>query len=295
MRNLMRTHLTLLNLTLFFLHIASAQPNDWQEVQQIFGRKGTIQEDMIKLTFPRTDLEIHVGDVSIEPALALTTWIAFMNTKEGTMMMGDLVLTESEIHPVMKKLLDNGVEITALHNHLTDESPNVMYMHFSGQGQPTKLATVMHEALAITNTPTGPLPLRAERIDKTDWSTVESILGVTGKRAGGVLQLSIPRAETISERQMEIPPFMGMATAINLQMVEKKTATTGDFVLVAHEVNPVMKALTEHGIAVTALHNHMLNESPRLFFMHFWGYDDPEKLARGLRAALDKTNVLKKK
>ena len=127
-----------------------------------------------------------------------------------------------------------------------------------------------------------------------DWSKIESILSRTGQHKGNLLQLSVPRAETITENGMNVPPSMGMATAINFQMVGENAATTGDFVLLASEVNPVVKALTEHGIAVTAIHNHMLLESPRLFFLHFWGFDNAEKLARGLKAGLDKTNSARK-
>ena len=126
-----------------------------------------------------------------------------------------------------------------------------------------------------------------------DWSKVEAILGQTGQKKGALLQLSFPRMETIRENGMTVPPFLGMATGLNLQLVGGKAATTGDFVLLAQEVNPVVRALTEHGIAVTAVHSHMLFESPRLFFLHFWGYDDPEKLANGLKAALEKINLAK--
>ena len=282
---------------LFFYSLtvaAQQQTTDWQEVEKVFGRKGTVQGDVFKVTFPRSDLKVKVGEVSIEPGLALTSWIAFKQMGSHTMMMGDLVLLESEISPVMNKLVSSGIKITALHNHLVNESPGIMYMHFSGQGDPLRLAEIMKSALAQTNTPLT-APKTQQSSPAVGWSKVESILGWTGQRKGNLLQLSIPRAETISENGMEIPLFMGMATAINFQMVGEKAATTGDFVLLGSEVNPVVKALTEHGIAVTAIHNHMLSESPRLFFLHFWGINEPETLARSLKAALDKTNSAKKK
>ena len=208
--------------------------------------------------------------------------------------MGDLVLIEEEVIPVMSKLIASGVEVTGLHNHLAGESPRVMYMHFYGQDEPTKLAETMKSALSLTGTPIASSPQAQSETTQIDWSKVESILGKAGKRKGNLLQFSIPRAETITENGMNIPPSMGVANAINFQMVGEKAATTGDFVLLASEVNPVVKALTEHNIAVTAIHNHMLTESPRLFFLHFWGVDEPKKLARGLKAALDKTNSAKK-
>ncbi len=271
---------------------ATSQVSDWAEIEKVFERKGTVQGEVFKIAFPRADLKVKVGEVMIEPALALTSWIAFKKTAGHTMMMGDLVLLDSEIAPVTATLVASGIEITALHNHIVNESPSVMYMHFGGHGDPQTLAEKMKAALALTGTPMQ-LPPASAPTTELDWSKVESTLGRSGQRKGNVLQLGIPRAEKISENGMEVPAFMGMATAINLQKVGEKAATTGDFVLLAEEVNPVVKALTENGVAVTALHNHMLFESPRLFFLHYWGFDTPEKLAHGLKAALDKTNSMK--
>lgn len=272
---------------------AQSQSPDWAEVEKTFGRKGTAQGEVFKVAFPRADLKVNVGEVSIEPALALTSWIAFKKMKNQTMIMGDLVLMDTEIAPVMNKIVASGLEVTALHNHIVGESPSIMYMHFGGNGDAKELAEKMKVVLALTGMPmTPPSPPTTTQID---WSKVEATLGVTGQRKGNVLQFGIPRAEKITENGMEVPPFMGMATAINIQKVGEKAATTGDFVLLAEEVNSVVKALTENGIAVTALHNHMLFESPRLFFLHFWGFEAPEKLATGLKAALDKTNSAKNK
>lgn len=282
--------------TLFICLLSSAAANsqgsDWTEIEKVFERKGTVQGDVFKIAFPRADLKVKVGEVLIEPALALTSWIAFKQMEKQAMIMGDLVLLDHEIAPVTAKLVASGIEITALHNHIVGESPHVMYLHFGGHGDSKTLAEKMKALLALTGTPMT-LPPATATATALDWSKVEAMLGYTSQRKGNVLQFGIPRAEKIMENGMEVPPFMGMATAINLQMTGKKTATTGDFVLLASEVNPVVKALTENGIAVTALHNHMLFESPRLFFLHFWGFDAPEKLAAGLKAALDKTNSVK--
>ena len=267
-----------------------AEQRDWQGVESALGRKGTVQEDMLKVAFPRTDLSVKVGEVPVEPGLALTSWIGFKGTEKNAMMMGDLVLLEREVAPVMAQLLAKGIEVTALHNHILNESPIVMYLHFSGNGDPRKLAEAMRSALSLTGTPTVMLPPVTSQTTAVDWTRVETIIAKTGQKKGNLLQLSFPRKETIKEHEMDVPPFMGMATGINIQAVGNKAATTGDFVLLADEVNPVVKALTSHNIAVTAIHSHMLHESPRLFFLHFWGYDEPEKLARGLKAALNQTN-----
>lgn len=282
--------------SLFFSFTVAAQqqsPN-WQTVEKVFGRKGTVQDDVFKITFPRSDLKVKVGEVSIEPGLALTSWVAFKQIGSRSMIMGDLVLLQEEVAPVMNKFAKDGIQVTGLHNHIIGESPRVMYMHYSAEGDPVKLAETMKTALALTNTPVSP-PQPIHSSSTIDWSKIESVLGWTGHSKGNLFQFSIPRAETINENGMIIPPSMGVATAINFQMVGEKVATTGDFVLIASEVNPVVRALTEHGIAVTAIHNHMLSESPRLFFLHFWAVGEPETLAQGLKAALNKINVAKKK
>jgi hypothetical protein len=266
----------------------------WKTLEQIFGRKGKLQDGVFKVTFPRSDLKVNVGEVVIEPGLALTGWLAFKPPENETMMMGDLVLLDTEVPTVISKLSSSGINITGLHNHLINEMPSVMYLHVSGHGEPTKLAENVKAALALSGTPLSQ-PSGIQQPSSFDWSNVEAIMGQKGHSSGNLLQISIPRVETIKESNMVIPPSMGVASPINFQAVGKKAATTGDFVLLANEVNPVVRALTEHGITVTAIHNHMLVESPRLFFMHFWGYDDPEKLARGLKAALEKTNHVKEK
>jgi hypothetical protein len=280
-------------LVLWSFSTAYAQPTGWDGVEKVLGRKGTVQGDMFKITFPRSDLSVKVGDVTLEPGLALTSWIGFTEMGKQAMMMGDLVLLENEVAPVTAKLVENGVSITAIHNHLIGSTPFVMYLHFSGEGNQEKLAGAMRAAIAVTRTPLEtPAPL-ASPATSADWTKVEAILGKTGQKKGDLLHVSFPRKEKIIEKGMEVPSYLGMATGINLQMVGSKAATTGDFILLADEVNPVVKALVSHGITVTAIHSHMLYESPRFFFLHFWGYDQPEKLAIGLKAALDMTNSVK--
>jgi hypothetical protein len=214
------------------------------------------------------------------------------------MVMGDLVLTHDEVNPVMASLIEGGIEVTALHNHLLRSSPATMYMHVLGHGDPVKLAAALHAALALSKTPLqGPAPAGAAPAPaaiELDTAAIDRALGAKGTTNGGVYQVTIPRAEAITEGGMAVPVAMGAGIAINFQPTGGgKAAITGDFVLIAKEVTPVMQELRHNGIEVTALHNHMLDDQPRLFFMHFWANDDAQKLAGGLKAALAHVNVAK--
>jgi hypothetical protein len=292
-----RTSLAALVLALAPAGAAAQQtptPPQWTPVENALGRKGAMQPgDVIKFSFPRTDLSVNVAGVSLKPAFALGGWVAFMQTANGqAMAMGDLVLTEPEVGPVMQSLQAGGVEQTALHNHVLNESPHVMYMHILARGDPTKIAGAIHDALGKTRTPlTSSAPAASAAPIDIDTAAIARTLGVAGKANGGVYQVSVARAGVIRQNGMEVPPSMGVATAINFQPTGAgRAAITGDFVLLPNEVNPVIRALQANGIEVTAVHSHMLNEEPRLFFMHFWANDDALKLARGLRAALDQTD-----
>jgi hypothetical protein len=241
---------------------------------------------------PRGDLHVTLGGVQVKPALALGSWVGFKQTGPDVVTaMGDLVLLENEVGPVTAKLQTGGVEQTAIHNHLLHETPHVMYVHIRGHGDAVKIAAAIHAALALTKTPLGAAAGKPESLD-LDTAQVNQILGRSGTVNGGVYQVSVPRAEAITEDGMDVPSAMGVATALNFQPTGgQKAAITGDFVLISSEVNPVIRTLQQNGIEVTALHGHMLDESPRLFFMHFWANDDALKLAKGLRAALGKMNV----
>ena len=276
---------------------------DWTVVENALGRKGTPSPGGVaRFSFPRSDLNVVLHGVTLKPALALGSWIAFKRIADHAMVMGDLVLLEAEVTTVMASLQQNGVDQTALHNHLLGESPRVMYMHIHAIGNAERIAKAVRTALEFTNTPLGapasaspaPNPTSTSprpRSHPFDTATVAKTLGVTGKMNGGVYQLSVPRRERICDEGQEIPPAMGVATAMNFQpTVGGKAAITGDFVLLGREVNPVLWTLSENGIEVTAIHSHMTDEQPRLYFMHFWAVDDAAKLARGLRAALDRTN-----
>src|SRR5436309_9318318 len=294
--------------TLFVLAACSAPQNqsgqsnnqqqagatDWKPVEQALGKAGSMQPgDVYKVSLPRSDLKVTVGGVELKPALALGSWVAFKKAGDMTTVMGDLVLTEDEVTPVMTKLEEGGVEPTALHNHVLHESPRVMYMHISAIGDAVKIAKAIHDALALSKTPfAAPAIGNCPQELGNDTKQIDQILGHSGKVNGEVYQFSLARAEKIMDNDMEVPPSMGVAHAINFQPTGGgKAAITGDFVLIASEVNPVIRALRDNGIEITALHSHMLVESPRLFFMHFWAQDDAQKLARGLRAALDHMNI----
>jgi hypothetical protein len=271
---------------------------DWKAVGQALGKEGSMQPgDVYKVSLPRSDLQVTASGVAVKPALALGSWVAFKKSGDMTMVMGDLVLTEDEVTPVMTKLQEGGVEQTALHNHVLHESPRVMYMHVGAHGDAVKIARAIHDALALSKTPfaaPAAAPAGGEQDLGFDTKQLDQLMGQSGKVNGGVYQFSVPRAEAVTDDGMEVPPSMGVATAINFQPTGGgKAAITGDFVLTASEVNPVIRALRAGGIEVTALHSHMLTENPRLFFMHFWANDDAQKLARGLRLALDKMNVVK--
>ncbi|TLG77995.1 DUF1259 domain-containing protein [Methylocystis sp. B8] len=270
---------------------------DWSQVDAAIGKKAAVIGSVHKYGLPRSDLHVTLDGVAIKPGLALGGWIAFEPTGQMAMMMGDLVLTETEINPVMRSLLANGVEVTGVHNHLMRASPATFYMHIGGHGEPAKLAALVRQALAQTATPFEPAAAPAGESPKLgfDAAEVEKVLGFQGKNNGGVLQFSIPKAEQIREAGRVVAPAMGAAVVINFQPTsDGKAAISGDFVATAKEVEPLLKALQNNGIEVMALHNHMLNDEPRLFFVHFWANDDAVKLARGLRAGLDTVHVAAK-
>src|SRR6266550_1745290 len=231
-------------------------PIDWKQVDAGLGKSGTLQPDgAYKVGMPRGDLHVTAAGVALKPALALGSWVAF------------------------KQVSDT----------------QAMYMHIGGHGTPAKLAAAVHAGLALTGTPLGAAPAAPPAASLAiDTAQIGQILGFHGRVNGGVYQVGVPRAETITADGVEVPPSMGLATAINFQPTGGgKAAITGDFVLIGDEVNPVIRALHDNGIAITALHSHMLTDSPHLFFMHYWANDDALKLAHGLRAALDKMNLKK--
>jgi hypothetical protein len=280
--------------------LLSADPVDastWERVDKILGRPGKVfPGDIHKYGWARVDLHVTTGGVVIEPTLALGSWGGFVKTStEGHFMtMGDLVLLSDEVNPVVRALQAGGLDVLAIHNHLIGESPQVIYVHFGGHGPAEQVARALRAALDATKTPlaapaapsASPSAAETSAFDK-----LQAALGRNGSMAGHVLQVGVPRVAKVEEYGMEVPPSMGMATALNFQVVGSRVATTGDFVMTADEVNPVINELEAYGVQVTALHSHMLRETPRLFFMHFWGLDDPARIGEGMKAALSKMAV----
>ena len=273
---------------------------DTAKIEQVLGRPGQKIADVYRVGFPRTDLHVSVHGLAIKPGLALGSWAAFTGSDEHAMVMGDLVLLEDEVNPVMEKLRGAGFEISAVHNHLLDETPRVMYMHYMGHGAASELAASLRAALGVSKTPLEKPAAAAEEPATPNWvGTVEDHVGGKGTFKSGVLSFGIARTEEITLAPskgplgimggVKIPSAAGVGESINFEAADAgNVATTGDFVLTAEEVNPVISALEEHHILVTALHSHMLTEQPRLFFMHFWAVGSPQSVGEGIKAALAK-------
>jgi uncharacterized protein DUF1259 len=301
----MKTRLIRLVATILGLVLIAGMPTatraadpDWKAVEQALGKAGQVQPgDVFRVGMPRTDLNVTVKGVPVKAGFALGSYAAFKQVGDHAMVMGDLVLLDAEVPAVMSGLFANGLDVTAVHNHLNDMSPHVMYMHYEGRGDAVQLAKGLRTALSASATPlaSGPAPSPAAPTASgpaLDSKQIEQVLGRQGRDVGGgVFQVTAPRAETITEMGHPLLPAMGVVTVMNFQPTgDGRAAITGDFVLVDQEVNPVARALRQHGIEVTAIHNHGLFDTPRLFYMHFWANDDPAKLAQGLKAALDLTN-----
>jgi len=278
--------------------VVSAQGLDTTRIDRALGRSGQKMGDVYKVGFPRTDLQVSVHGLAIKPRLALGSWAAFTGTEGNAMVMGDLVLLENELNPVMEKLRSAGFEISAVHNHLIDETPHVMYVHYMGHGAASQLAASLRAALVVSKTPLEKTAAAVEEASQPAWvKTVEDSVERKGTFQGGVLSFGVPRAQTVTLAAakdplgmvdaMKVDSAAGVAESINFQAADSgSVATAGDFVLTAEEVNPVISELQAHHILVTALHSHMLTEQPRLFFMHFWGVGSPESVGAGIAAAL---------
>jgi hypothetical protein len=293
MRPITRLVIPLIAAAVFATPSFAAEP-DWTQAAQALGKSGAVQAGGVyRVGFPRTDLKVSLDGVALRTGFAFGGWVAFQPMDTQAMVMGDLVLMQDEVAPVMRKLEEGGIEISALHNHLLHAEPMTLYMHIQGHGDPVKLAGAIHAGLALSKTPFAPPPGTATPAN-IDMIGIDRIMGYRGQDSGGIYQFGIPRAQPVTDQGMALPGAMGAAIAINFQPTGFDTAAiTGDFVLLGTEVNPVIKALQANGIEITALHSHMLDEQPRMFFLHFWANDDARKLATGLRAALDKVDVKK--
>src|SRR5437867_4953256 len=297
----LKSTLVLVGLTVFVGISTRAQgaDPDWKAVEQALGKPGQLQPgDVFRVGMPRTDLAVTVKGVPVKAGFALGSYAAFKQVGDRAMVMGDLVLLDQEVPAVMSGLLSGGLEVTAVHNHLNEMSPHVMYMHYEGHGDAVQMAKALRQALSASATPLGTggaPPAAASQGPGLDTKQIEQALGRQGRDVGaGVFQVTVPRAESITEMGQPLLPAICVVTLMNFHpTTDGKAAITGDFVLVDKEVNAVARALRQHGVDVTALHNHGLMDTPRLFYMHFWGNDDPVKLAQALKAALDQTNSRK--
>jgi hypothetical protein len=285
--------------TVFVVAVAAGQEApDRETIDRALGRSGTLQGDVYRVAAPRSDLTVRIGDLTLRPGLALGSWMAFRRAGPDTVAHGDLVLLEREVNPVISALQAARFDITAVHNHVLEETPRVMYVHFWGRGTAKALAEGLRQALERTATPPAAASSAPPAADAPmpGWADeVGGVLGVKGTYRGEVLSIAVPRPERITMMGVELPPTMGMATAINVQAADAgRVAATGDFVLAGGEVNPVARALRDRGVAITALHNHMIHGTPDLYFMHFWAVDTPRGVGESLKAGLEAMGVARR-
>ena len=261
------------------------------EISRVTGVEGTLRDGEYKIAVPQNDLDVKVDGFAIIPPMGTTSWVVFMPMASRAMIMGDLVLLEDEFQPVQKVLFEGGLQITAIHNHFLRDTPKVMFMHVGGSGEPLALARAVRMVLdkvADLRRAKG-LAARERSVSSTlHGDALSRILGHPGKSSAGVYKIVVGRPD-VELRDMGVPvtTFSGFNTWMAFQGTPERAAVAGDFTMLAHEVGPVIQALAAHDIEVTAVHNHMVHEEPRVFFLHFWGVAGVENLARGLRAALD--------
>ncbi len=258
-------------------------------IAKAMGKEGELIGEMYKVSFPRSDLTVNVKNVAIKPALALMAWAGFIKSGSTAITYGDLVVLEDELNPVISKLEAGGVEVSAVHNHLLHETPRVMFIHFVGSGNEAEMAKAIRDALALTKSPL--VSAASEPETKPEIATeIERIIGYRGSMGGDVFHITVPRNEVhVMTMGTMLPSSMGMNTPFNFQLDGKNAAISGDFMLLPAELNPVINALRANGIEVASIHNHLLDNQPSMVFMHFWAYGDAVGLAKGLKAALDRT------
>jgi len=276
---------------LLSLALAGFAHADNAAIEQLTGAKGTFdaKEGVFKVAVPRADLHPVAGGVHLTPPMGLTTWAAFTKAGEHTMVMGDLCLTEDQVNHVMSAALDNGLEVTALHNHFFWDTPKIMFMHIGGMGDEAKLAGAVGKVFAaIKETP--PAPPKAD-IDpaKTslDAAKIDAILAQKGTLDKGVYKVTIGRSTKMGGHA--VGKTMGVNTWAAFAGSDAEAVVDGDFAMLESELQGVLKALRAARINVVAIHQHMVGEEPRVMFLHYWGVGPTADLARGLKAALDKT------
>lgn len=278
---------------------AQLKPLNIKKIENILGMKGTEKDGEYKVTVPQNDLNVEVDGFRIIPPMGLGSWAAFAPATNGAMVMGDIVVTEDDLKPVQQEVIKQGLTITAIHNHFVRNHPNVMYMHIGGMGSEEKLAEAVKAVFNKVKEVRGGNPADAagnEVENKLDTAMIVKVLGHQGEYNKGVYKITIGRPDVnLQEHGAPVSTFMGFNTWAAWQGTPEKAAVAGDFTMLKDEVAPVIKALVENGIEVVAVHNHMVHEDPRIFFLHYWGVGEAEKLAKGLKAALDQTGKGKKR
>ena len=270
-------------------------PLDTAAIERIIGVKGKSNNGEYKITIPQNDLSIMVDGFKIVPAMGLGTWVAFTPAKDGAMIMGDIVVTETDLKPVQQEIIRQGLTITAIHNHFVRNHPNVMYTHLGGSGSTELMAQKAKAVLDKVIEVRGGDPSKGTAANETVQNTLntkqlDEILGHKAEMSKGVYKYTIGRPDVnLREHGVTVSTFLGFNTWAAWQGTPEKAAVAGDFTMLEDEVAPVIKALVENGIEVVAVHNHMIHEKPRIFFLHYWGVGNAEQLAKGLRAALDQT------
>jgi hypothetical protein len=268
---------------------------DTTTIERVMGIKGKSNNGEYKITIPQNDLDVKVDGFKIIPAMGLGTWVAFTPTKDGAMVMGDIVVTETDLGPVQREIIKQGLTSTAIHNHFIRNHPNIMYMHMGGSGSTEVVAQKAKAVLDKVKEVRGGDPSKgtasSEAVQNTlDTKRLDEIVGSKAEMSKGVYKYTIGRPDVkLTEHGVPVTTFLGFNTWAAFQGTPDKAAVAGDFTMLENEVEPVLKALIENGIEVVALHNHMVHEQPRIFFLHYWGIGNAEQLAKGLRAALDQT------
>jgi len=265
-------------------------PADYQTVLNTLGRQGDFKANVLKVNIPRNDVSVTVDGVATPTPFGFGGWVAMTRGTGGMdVLMGDLVLTENEVNPVMSSLLDHGFDVTALHNHFFRDEPRMFYMHVHGHGTPADLATRLKPALdLIGNQKRATPPQPAAAAGKIDTAALARIIGAQGEQAGAVYKITLGRDDLhLTEMGAPINARMGLNTWAAFIGTDARAAVAGDVAMLAKEVTPVLKALRSHGIEVVAIHQHMTGTTPTIFFLHYWGKGPAAQLATGVRAAVD--------
>ena len=272
-------------------------PLDIATIEKITGKKGKENNGEYKITVPQNDLKVEVDGFKIIPAMGLGTWAAFTPSQDGAMVMGDIILTENDLKPVQQEVIRLGLTITAIHNHFVRNHPNIIYMHIGGSGNTGQMAQDIKAVFDAVGTSRGkdPAAASADSVENTiDIKMLDAILAQKGEWNKGVYKYTIGRPDvSLKEHGIKITSFLGFNTWAAWQGTPEHAAVAGDFTMLEDEVAPVIKALVESGIEVVAVHNHMVHEQPRIYFLHYWGVGNAEQLAKGLKAALDQTGKMK--